>query len=121
MCAHSSVQLLEPFRHSHYIQLISSCTGIVSGNTAVGDMERAPEIPANGMKSNLSLATLVIQMILQDSIRRWSKSIINCITNVICYTLIIRLTTYCLNECIVSTDQACSERVTKYMLHIYHM
>ena len=57
MCAHSSVRLLEPFRHSHNIQLISGCTGIMSRNRAVGDVDRAPEIPANGMKSNLSLAT----------------------------------------------------------------
>ena len=57
MCEHSSVRLLEPFQHSHNIQLISGCTGIMSRNRAVGDVDRAPEIPANGMKSNLSLAT----------------------------------------------------------------
>ena len=39
MCAHISVRLLEPFQHSHNIQLISGCTGIMSRNRAVGDVD----------------------------------------------------------------------------------
>ena len=58
VCAHSSAQLLEPFRHNHDIQLISGGTGIMSGSTAVGDLDRAPGAPTTGMmQSNLSVAT----------------------------------------------------------------
>lgn len=46
---YSSAQLLEPFRLSHDIQLISGGTGILSSGTGVGDLDRAPGAPTTGM------------------------------------------------------------------------
>ena len=57
---YSSAQLLEPFRHSHDIQLISGGTGIMSGGVGVGDLDRAPGAPTAGMmQSNLSVGTTI--------------------------------------------------------------
>lgn len=46
---HSSAQLLEPFRLSHDIQLVSGGAGILSGSAGVADLDRAPGAPATGI------------------------------------------------------------------------
>ena len=118
-CVPSSAQLLEPFRHSHIIQLISGGTKIISGSTAVGDFDRAPGATIAGMmQSDLSVATTTDIEYPPGLYEKVEQQYYN--LNHKCYLSYfhIRLSAYCLSGCIVSTNLACSKRVTKYMLHM---